>query len=76
MMMKGENGMKTVNIFEKGEKVRIDVEVANLVLKGNEIKYELKDPRTGKCFDYVFKEDQITPIPPEERKARKVAEKK
>ena len=54
--------MKTVSIFEKGEKVRIEFYVSKIVLRDDEIKYELNDPRTGRDFDYLFTADQMIPV--------------
>lgn len=48
-------------MFDIGEKVMIEVEVADIVCKKGEVKYSLKDPLTAKCFDYLYTEDQIIP---------------
>ena len=51
--------MRTVNMYEIGDKVLYPVEIADIKVIKGEIKYSLKDPLTAKCFDYLFTEDQI-----------------
>ena len=51
--------MKTVNLFEIDEDVMIKVKVANVEIKKGEPWYTLKDPVTGKCFEYMFKAEQL-----------------
>ena len=53
--------MRTVNMYEVGEKVLIEVEVVDITFKKGEIKYTLKDPLTAKCFDYLYTDEQIIP---------------
>ena len=55
--------MRTVTMFDVGEEVMIKVEVADISVKKGEIKYTLKDPLTAKCFDYLYTDEQIVPIP-------------
>ena len=37
--------MRTVKIFEKGERVGIEMQIEQVALEGGEVKYTLKDPR-------------------------------
>lgn len=54
--------MRTVRVFEKGERVMIDFEVESLVLVDGQIQYELKSPRTGKSLKYYFTAEEIYPL--------------
>lgn len=58
--------MKTINLFEMDESVMIKVKVANVEIKKGEPWYTLKDPVTGKCFEYMFKAEQLMPVEGEE----------
>lgn len=42
-----------------GEKVGIEVEVTGVAFIHGQIAYYLKNPQTGKPFDFTFSEDQI-----------------
>lgn len=50
---------RTVKMFDIGEKVFIEVEVADISCKKGELKYTLKDPLTSKTFDYLYTEEQM-----------------
>lgn len=47
---------------EIGEKVRIEVEVTGVTFIHGQLAYYLKNPQTGKPFDFTFSEDQLFPI--------------
>ena len=51
--------MKEIKVFDKGEKVLIEVEVIGVTIKDSVPAYRLKNPQTGHPFDYTFSEDQI-----------------
>lgn len=54
--------MKTIQQREPGEKVRIEVEVVSATISHGELVYYLKNPQTGKAFDFTFSDEQIFPI--------------
>lgn len=54
--------MRTVKMFDIGEKVRIEVEISDIKVVKGEIKYVLKDPLTAKTFDYLYMDEQIFEI--------------
>lgn len=54
--------MKDIKIFTKGERVLIEAVVADIELRGDGVRYELKDPRTEKCYEYLYSESEITAI--------------
>lgn len=54
--------MKKVEIYEEGERVTIEMEVSKVVLEKGSPKYELRDPRTGKFYDYKLTHDQVKPV--------------
>lgn len=46
--------MKIMRFFEPKETVFIKMEVVNAVLDGGDIKYQLRDPLTGRCGEYRY----------------------
>lgn len=53
--------MKTVKIFEIGENVMIKGKVVDAVFEGGNIKYKIKDDKTGKIFDWFYTDKDIIP---------------
>ena len=53
---------RMVNMFDIGEKVMIEVEIADVSVKKGELKYSIKDPMTQKCFDYLYTEEQLVEV--------------
>ena len=51
--------MKTVRMFEKGEHVFIEMEIANVRLAGSTHEYELKDAVTGEFLDNKYHEERL-----------------
>lgn len=47
--------------FEEGEKVRIECEVTGIKITKTKTMYYLKNPQTGRPFDFMFAEDQLFP---------------
>lgn len=63
--------MKTVRIYEVGETVLVPAEIMGMLFENGEIKYKLKNPITGKDYQYLFTEDQLTQNSKEEHDAIK-----
>ena len=52
--------MKTLEILERGDKVKVEMIVESVCMNGGEVNYYLKDPRRmGKELGYPFKADQV-----------------
>lgn len=52
--------MKEVKIYEKNDKVRIEVEVIGVNFNKDGVPmYRLRNPQTGNPFDFTFSEEQI-----------------
>ena len=47
--------------YEQGEKVRIECEVTGVEVRKDKNMYYIKNPQTGRCFDFMFSEDQLFP---------------
>ena len=58
--------MKTVQIFERGERVGIEMVIERVSLEGGEIKYTLKDPRSQKDYPWIFSDDELFALKGEE----------
>ena len=54
--------MDEIKIYRNGERVLIEAEVISRAFKGEEVRYGLKDPRTGKVFDYTYGHEEIYPF--------------
>ena len=62
--------MKNIKIFEKGDKVKIEMTIERSYFENGEIFYVLSDPRRmNKTFDYPFTDEDLELI--EEDKERK-----
>lgn len=64
--------MKTLEIFDPGDRVKIEMEIESRYFENGDIKYVLKDPRRmGKKVDYPFTADQLELIEeaPEEQES-------
>ena len=53
--------MYDIKVYGTGERVLIEAEVCNREFKGEQVRYVLKDPRTGKVFDYTYGHDELYP---------------
>lgn len=53
--------MKTVDLYEVGEKVLVEATIMGITIDHGEIKYHLKNETTGRNYDHVFSEDQLRP---------------
>ena len=51
--------MRTVQIFEKGEKVGLEMVIEQVALENGEVKYKLKDPRSQKDYPYIFSSNEL-----------------
>lgn len=51
--------MRTVQIFEKGETVGIEMLIEQVALENGEVKYRLKDPRSQKDYPYIFSDTEL-----------------
>lgn len=52
--------MKSVRIFEQGDKVKIEMVIEKAYIEHGEVKYLLKDPRRmGKVMDYPLTEEEM-----------------
>lgn len=54
--------MKSVDVYEKGERVLIEMEIGNVRFVGGRPVYELKDPRNDNYYDSTFTNEQLVPI--------------
>ena len=54
--------MYDIRVYGNGERVLIEAEVVNREFKGEEVRYGLKDPRTGKFFDYTYSHNELFPV--------------
>lgn len=54
--------MKDAKYFTVGEKVHIEVEVTGVKVGKQGFVYNLKNPQTGRPFDFTFSEEQLFPI--------------
>lgn len=61
--------MKTQKIFEIGEQVKVQMRVASREFdeRGN-IKYTLKDEKTGKILGWYYSDRDIIPVAPSKKK--------
>lgn len=59
--------MQNIKVYRKGERVLIEVEVVGREFKDDEVRYTLKDTRTGKVFDYTYGQDELAPVLKEEK---------
>ena len=58
--------MKTVQIFEKGERVGIEMVINQVALESGEVKYTLKDPRSQKDYPWIFADNELFALKGEE----------
>ena len=54
--------MKTIKIFTKGEKVRLEYEVDNIVFSNGELYYTLKEPKNGTYLKNAYKAEELIPV--------------
>ena len=53
--------MKEAKYFQVGEKVFIQVEVTGIKVGKEGFVYNVKNPQTGRPFDFTFSEEQLFP---------------
>ena len=58
--------MKTIKIFTKGERVRLEYVVDNVVMDGGELYYTLKEPNHGTYLKNAYTADELIPVESEE----------
>lgn len=58
--------MKTIKIFTKGEKVRLEYVVDNVIMDGGELYYTLKEPKNGTYLKNAYTSDELIPVEEEE----------
>lgn len=58
--------MKTIKIFTKGERVRLEYEVENVTLRNGELYYTLKEPKNGTYLKNAYTSDELIPVEEEE----------
>ena len=68
--------MKIVNIYEKGERVGIEMMIEQVALEGGEVKYRLKDPRSQKDYPYIFSDTELFALTEEQQKGESWGESK
>lgn len=55
--------MKSVDVFTKGERVRLEYEIDGMFLKDDTIYYTLKNPANGTYLkDCAFTADELIPV--------------
>ena len=54
--------MQDIKVYGNGERVLIEAEVCSREFKGEAVRYGLKDPRTGKVFDYTYGHEELYPL--------------
>lgn len=54
--------MRTINMFEIGEDVMIKCKIVDARIEGGNIKYKIKDEKTGKIFDWYYGDKDIIPL--------------
>ena len=54
--------MKDVQMYLKGDRVMIEMEVFTSKAPNGDPEYELKDPYTGEFLDHKYKNDRLFPI--------------
>ena len=54
--------MKSIKIFTKGERVRLEYEVDNVVFKNGELYYTLKEPKNGTYLKNAYTSDELIPV--------------
>ena len=54
--------MKTIKIFTKGERVRLEYEVESVVFKNGELYYTLKEPLNGTYLNNAYTSDELIPV--------------
>lgn len=54
--------MKTIKIFTKGERVRLEYEVDSVVFKNGELYYTLKEPKNGTYLKNAYTSDELIPV--------------
>ena len=60
--------MVAINVFKKGERVRLEYEIDGMFLKDDEIYYTLKNPQTGTYLkDCAFTADELIPVDVKEK---------
>lgn len=59
--------MRTVNMFEKGERVGIEMLIEQVALEGGEVMYKLKDPRSQKDYPYIFAGNELFALTDEQK---------
>ncbi len=51
--------MKTIQFFEKGERVGIEMIIDTVALENGKVVYKLKDPRSLKEYPHIFCNDEL-----------------
>lgn len=55
--------MKNLKVFSKGERVRLEYEIDEMMLKDGEILYKLKNPANGTYLKgFAFTADELIPV--------------
>ena len=55
--------MQVLKVFKKGERVRLEYEVDDMLLKDGEILYKLKNPANGTYLKgFAFTADELIPV--------------
>lgn len=54
--------MKTIKIFTKGERVRLEYEVDNVVYQNGELYYSLKEPKYGTYLKNAYTSDDLIAV--------------
>ena len=62
--------MRCLNVFDKGEKVRIEYEVDSLIFKNGTIYYKLKEPKNGTYLDNAYTSDELIAVPASESEVK------
>ena len=63
--------MKTAKIFEIGEQVMVKASISDIEINNGNIKYKLRDEKSGKTLDWAYTDKDIVPMPKKRSKEKK-----
>ena len=63
--------MKTAKIFEIGEQVMVKASISDIEINNGNIKYKLRDEKSGKTLYWAYTDKDIVPMPKKRSKEKK-----
>lgn len=54
--------MRQINVFDRGDKVRIEYEIDSILFKNGTIYYKLKEPINGTYLDNAYTASELIPV--------------